>query len=186
MGVAEFARAKEMTAVYAHFEAVNLISYSCVSFISMTFLVAGISKILRPVPFVSALRQYRVLPSALVRPVAISVPLLEVGLAIFLVLSKGNWLAASFSACLLLAFSVAMGFNLVQGRAKTPCGCGSLFGRGVISWVLVFRNILLAALAFAMTPFGTIIVGIGVVIGVIGILVATKIGSQQSRIPLTT
>jgi hypothetical protein len=99
--------------------------------------------------FRSALRDYRLLPDALLSPAARAVPVGEAILA-------AGWLAgvlqqpvACATAALLGLYALAIAINLLRGRVHIGCGCG--FGGSSndqpISWWLVLRNLLLVAAA---------------------------------------
>ena len=94
---------------------------------------------------------YRVLPASLVKPVATTLPLLELGLGLLL-LSGVMWQAALPAVFLLMClFAGGLTVNLVRGRHEIECGCFgiSTAGRG-ISWITALRPLALAVAAFAL------------------------------------
>jgi uncharacterized membrane protein YphA (DoxX/SURF4 family) len=110
-----------------------------------TFLVSGVSKLLRPEELSAALRLSHV-PSPIARA-ALSVPLAEIALCLLLVLLTGSTLAVAFGAALalLVAFTGWMVWILIRGL-HVRCGCfgssGSEVGRKTL-----LRNGLLIAVA---------------------------------------
>lgn len=104
--------------------------------------------------FVADLDEYRLLPEAFLRPAARSIPALEAALAV--VWLSGAWPVAAgrATAALMVAYAVAMAVNLLRGRAYIGCGCGfgrSSGGEPTLSWWLVTRNLVLAAIALVAT-----------------------------------
>ena len=86
------------------------------------FVVAAGPKIADPPGFAKAVWNYRLVPSALLSPVALVMPWLELlcGLALIL----GVWVrpAAAWIAILLIGFMGALGLNLAR-RHPVDCGC---------------------------------------------------------------
>jgi len=154
----------------------NIFADLCVGLIGLMFILAGLTKILKPKPFVEALRTYMILPVSLLSPVAVGLPLAELGLGIAILRLGQSRAIAVMCALLLLTFAVAMAVNLSRGHGNTPCGCG-LMGKGTVSWFLVFRNVALAGIAFGGTPGGVKIAGAAVVLGLVG-------GALSARLPL--
>jgi hypothetical protein len=117
---------------------------------------AGAAKLAALEPFVGVVRNYRLLPGALVRPVAYLIPPLELALAAGLLLVPGGRLPALGAALLTLGFAAAMAVNLRRGRADIDCGCFAGLMRQRLSWALVARNAALAALLLlvAAAPSG--------------------------------
>lgn len=108
--------------------------------------------------FVATLGEYRLLPGTWSRPAARLLPLVEgaLGLGWLTGLAPG-WIA-SLTAGLLGAYAIAIAVNLLRGRVHIGCGCGLGAATGddpALSWWLVTRNLVLAAVALAATlPHG--------------------------------
>jgi hypothetical protein len=117
---------------------------------------AGAAKLAALEPFVGVVRNYRLLPAALVRPAAYVIPPVELALAAWLVLLPGSGLPALGASLLTLGFAAAMAVNLRRGRADIDCGCFAGLMRQRLSWALVARNVALAGLllAAAAAPAG--------------------------------
>ena len=98
--------------------------------------------------FEAILADYRLLPELLMRPAAIATPAVEGALAAAWVVAPwqpdGALVAGVGTAALMLGYGLAMTTNLARGRSWIDCGCG---GGEELSWVLVARNVVLAALA---------------------------------------
>lgn len=109
------------------------------------FLVTGVTKIRHMQLLAGVVANYRLLPKALVRPVAMVLPFVEMTVGIGLTQGHVD-LVAPLGIALLLIFAAAMGINIVRGRREIDCGCGRSDLRQPLSWLLVVRNLVLAAL----------------------------------------
>ena len=127
------------------------------------FIGAALAKLRHRALFPGVVANYRLLPDALVAPVAALLPLAELalgaGLIAALFIGGAFALAVGLAAAvLLLVFAVAMAVNLRRGRAHIDCGCGHPQLRQPLSWLLVGRNIVLAlplvALGLVWRPLG--------------------------------
>ena len=90
------------------------------------FVVAGLLKLPDPAAAVRAVRAYRLLPEALVGPVAFGLPVVEIAVGVALVAGVFVRTAAIASAVLLAVFVVAVGSAWARGL-RIDCGC---FGNG--------------------------------------------------------
>ena len=109
--------------------------------------------------FEGVLADYRLLPAWVTAPVARTVPVVEGVLAALWLAAPWQAdaavLAGAATAVLMLGYGVAITANLLRGRSWIDCGCG---GGEQLSWVLVGRNGVLAAIALiplAITDPGT-------------------------------
>ncbi len=94
--------------------------------LAAVFATASLAKIGNVEAMVRAVRAYDLLPEGAVRPVAYSLPYLELALALLLLLGFGTRLVAAFSAVLLVVFIGAVSSAGLRGL-KIDCGC---FGGG--------------------------------------------------------
>ena len=113
--------------------------------VGMVFVLAGLTKLRHRDLLAGVIANYRLLPSALTGPAALLLPPVELALGTALLLS-GHWLAALGAMALLLLFAAAMAINIRRGRSQIDCGCGRSQLRQPLSWLLVGRNAVLAAL----------------------------------------
>lgn len=127
--------------------AVVYVAVACRWFLGLVFLAAGLAKI-RQQEKSTAVDRYGILPHPLVRPVAASLPIVEVVLAIALLAGIFPVLTGAVVALVLCAFSWAIALNLRRGR-RFDCGCG-LDTDAPISWTMIARNALLVLLAFTV------------------------------------
>lgn len=102
--------------------------------------------------FRDALRDYRLLPDALLAPAARVLPVGEAALAVGWLAGTPQQPVACATAALLSMYALAIAINLLRGRVHIGCGCG--FGGSSkdqpISWWLVLRNLLLVAAALVV------------------------------------
>ncbi|KUR70768.1 methylamine utilization protein MauE [Novosphingobium fuchskuhlense] len=113
--------------------------------VGLVFLQAALAKLRHRDLLAGVISNYRLLPSAMVAPAAVLLAPAELVIAIGLLLG-GQALAAAASILLLAVFAAAMGINIARGRREIDCGCGRSQLRQPLSWLLVARNLLLAAL----------------------------------------
>ena len=100
--------------------------------------------------FEAVLRDYRLLPTYMSRPLTLLIPAIELTLGLGWISGLLPRIAALASAGLLATYALAMGINLLRGRIYIDCGCG--FGvasemEQALSSSLVARNVLLIGLA---------------------------------------
>jgi putative oxidoreductase len=121
--------------------------------VAAVFLAAAIPKVLDPVTFATDIDNYRMVPDALIGPMAVGFPLLEtiVGLSLVTgVYARGGAIVASG---LLAAFAIAMIQAIVRG-IDLDCGCFGHVVETQVGWLTVTRNVvlMLACAAIALGP----------------------------------
>lgn len=128
----------------------------CRALLAAVFLWSGVVKLLDRQSAILAVDAYDVVPRALVEPVAIVLPWIEVGVAVLLLLGLFTRFAGWASAALVAVYLVA----LVQAKARgLPIDCGCFGGGGPgtgVTWWDILRDVplLLAGLFLARTPSG--------------------------------
>jgi hypothetical protein len=100
--------------------------------------------------FGATLRAYRLLPSWLVSPVALLLPLLEAFIAIGLLYPPTRTAAAFAATTVLVVYTFAIATNLVRGRHEIDCGCFASSAPTPLSGWLISRNTILIATAVAL------------------------------------
>jgi hypothetical protein len=113
--------------------------------VGLVFLQAAFAKLRHRELLSGVIANYRLLPSALVGPAALLLAPAELAVALGLLLG-GQALAATVAIALLVIFAAAMGINIIRGRREIDCGCGRSQLRQPLSWLLVVRNLVLAAI----------------------------------------
>ena len=162
--------------------------------VGMIFVHTGLAKLQHRDLMPGIVANYRLLPEALVVPVAAALPVVE--LAIGLALIAGGQRFAVLPAILLLwVFAAAMAVNIRRGRSHIDCGCGRSQLRQTLSWPLVGRNLALSAIALpgllpraAPGPLDLAIAGAGgaglfliiLLFNAIGALAASPLAAKRS------
>ncbi len=135
----------------------------------LVFVFAAADKILHWRILEGVIRNYRLLPEAMVRPAAYLLPPLELVIGCALLSGMVVVPAAASAMALLLLFAAAMAVNIRRGRQFIDCGCHQSFLRQTLRPALVARNMILAALlapSFALPqtlPGGA---GVGIAAGI--------------------
>jgi uncharacterized membrane protein YphA (DoxX/SURF4 family) len=117
------------------------------------FLLAAVAKLSALPSFVSGIAKYELLPPGLVRPIGLTIPLLELTGGLLLAVGLGTPIVAALLALVLGAFTAAVAIALVK-RKRIDCGC---FGPGAprpITWLTVGRNLGLLGLALFVAAVG--------------------------------
>jgi len=112
------------------------------------FIYAGSLKIGAPLAFADSVASFRLLPVALINPVALSLPIFEILVGLSLIVGVRRRACAMMIAVMCGFFAVALIQALARG-IEVDCGC---FGGGVPStvktvWALG-RDLILGALAW--------------------------------------
>lgn len=117
--------------------------------IAALFLGAAWHKLSDRIRFSAVLRDYRLLPERLTRPMSALIPLFELAMGFLWIAGPWRTGVAIASALLLAVYASAIAVNMVRGRTYIDCGC--TFGGGadrdqLLSWGLVGRNVVLICL----------------------------------------
>lgn len=88
----------------------------------LTFLAAAVSKAAYPVEFAAIVANYQLLPEALVNPVALLLPWVEIACGAALVAGVWTRGAALVLCKLLVVFLAALGLSVMRGL-DVQCGC---------------------------------------------------------------
>ncbi len=123
--------------------------------VALVFVSAAIGKFSHLAEFQGVVARYRLLPGWLVTPIANGLPPAEAATGVALMAGSAAPWAAWAAIALLLVFALAMALNLLRGRRNIDCGCFQSALRQTLSWTLVLRNMLLAAvLVPTLAPSG--------------------------------
>lgn len=140
----------------------TLLSLGSRFFLALLLLAASVPKLISPEEFRQAVRNYRLLPERLAKPVATWLPRLELTVALMLLAGVAVSVAAMLAAALFVAMAVAVAANLARGRT-IECGCFGAITRRRISWGLVAQNLSLALAAgyLGLHPAGFELLAVG-------------------------
>lgn len=108
------------------------------------FLVAGALKITAPNDLAQTIASFRLLPGAITAPLAIFIPIFEIGLGIYLMLGLFSRIASWIATVQLLVFAAVIASVVARGIV-TSCGCFGPADTAPATWLDVVRDILLAA-----------------------------------------
>ncbi|WP_462203925.1 MauE/DoxX family redox-associated membrane protein [Frankia sp. CcWB3] len=95
--------------------------------LGVVWLVAGLLKVNDPDGMVRSVRAFRILPDALVQPIAYGVPFLEIALGMLLVVGLAVRLSAVVSAVMFAVYIAAIASAAARGL-RIDCGCFSSGG----------------------------------------------------------
>lgn len=115
--------------------------------LSCVFVTSGFHKCQAPAEFATTLRNYKILPEALIRQCVYLLPVAEIMTGVALLIPAVTRLAALAAGALLIAYMLAIGVNLLRGRRNIDCGCGGPQQKQAISEWMIARNGLLLFLA---------------------------------------
>jgi uncharacterized membrane protein YphA (DoxX/SURF4 family) len=129
--------------------------------VGIVFVLAGAAKLAAPGSFAAALAAYDVLPPAALRPLTLTLPLVELLVGVWLALGLFTRAAAWAAVALLATFMAAIGQALLRGISLEDCGCfggltqavpalTSVLGGSSLGWRDVARDAIYAALALAV------------------------------------
>jgi hypothetical protein len=122
---------------------VRLFSGGAAAFVAMLMLRAAVHKVAEGVRFEGVLADYGLVPDWGLKPLRMTLPLLEIASAVGLCLAPLRPAGAALAASLLLTYGAAVMIAFLQGRSEIDCGCG---GPALpLGWGLVGRNLILAA-----------------------------------------
>jgi uncharacterized membrane protein YphA (DoxX/SURF4 family) len=121
------------------------------------FIVAGASKVGHAPLFAAQIAGFRILPEAVVAPLAVMLPFLEILLGGYLIVGFFTRVAAWAAVVLLAVFDLAIASAVVRGLTVS-CGCFGPNDATVTTWSEVARDAIFVALALivALRPPGTL------------------------------
>lgn len=121
------------------------------------FLVAGAAKVGHAAEFAVEIAGFRLLPSGVIAPLALGLPLLEIVLGACLVLGVFTRTAGWIAVAVFAVFDLAIASAVVRGMSIS-CGCFGPNDASVTTWGEVARDavFIVLALAVALRPPGTL------------------------------
>jgi len=117
------------------------------------FVYASIEKIQHPDLFADAIHNYRLIPIPFENLPALTLPWIELGFGIFLIVGFLTRSGALTLGSLLLLFIVAISINIIRGL-DIACGCFTLTNEGRhLAWTTLIVDILLLLPAVQLLLF---------------------------------
>ena len=117
--------------------------------LALVLFAAAWHKLAQAELFAAALQAYELVPVGAVIAVGRALPVVEAAIGIGVLVPLTRQPALMAFAALMLLYAGAMVVNLARGRRQIDCGCGA--ESHPLSWALVLRNAVLAALALAVS-----------------------------------
>lgn len=114
--------------------------------LGLIFLRTGTAKLFALDKSRRVVRSYGLLPARAIGIVTLMLAATECAVALALMGGWGSRLAGSCTAMLLVLYAAAIAANVLR-RNAIDCGCGGWGGPMTVSWPLVARNVVLAAIA---------------------------------------
>jgi uncharacterized membrane protein YphA (DoxX/SURF4 family) len=121
------------------------------------FVVAGASKVGHSALFAAQIAGFRLLPEAVIAPLALMLPLWEILLGGLLIVGLFTRIAAWVGVVLLALFDLAIASAVVRGMSVS-CGCFGPNDAAVTTWAEVARDAVFVGLALvvALRPPGAL------------------------------
>jgi putative oxidoreductase len=117
-----------------------IVQVGCRLLLAGVFFYAAIPKIADPAAFAVDIANYRILPGGAVHALAVTLPWIELVVAVLLVLGFWTRAAAILSGLMLLVFIASMASAVVRGL-DIDCGCfGSSGDSEALGWGTVARD----------------------------------------------
>lgn len=113
--------------------------------LSGLMLLAGLSKVIMHVEFRQTVERVVVIPSAWVRPLATSLPFIELVLGVGLIIARTSAMAAAAAMLIFSAFAVVTGLQLWLTEDRGSCNC--YWNADRLSWKMPVRNVACALIA---------------------------------------
>lgn len=110
------------------------------------FIVAGATKVGHADLFAAQIAGFRLLAPAVIAPIAIALPFLEILLGIYLIIGLFTRAAAWIAVALLAIFDLAIASAVVRGMSVS-CGCFGPNDATVTTWSEVARDAVFVVLA---------------------------------------
>ena len=136
------------------FEIQSLILIACRLTLGAVFLASSVSKVKQPRLFSAEVVAYKLIPNKWSWPIALTLMSMELVVAVLLLIGWQSRLAAFLGGLLLVIFTIAIGFNLLRGRADLECGCFGKKNAQKIGLRLIARNLILLIVAVCITLWG--------------------------------
>lgn len=124
-----------------------ILIYACALALAAILATAATHKLRAPRWFAAQLEAYALLPQALLRPAARTLPLVEGAIAAALLLPASRAAAALAAGALLALYAAAIAVNLWRGRRDIDCGCAGPGESQPLRPLLLLRNAALLGLA---------------------------------------
>lgn len=113
--------------------------------IGLVLLATAAGKLLDVPGFARVLQTYHAFPDGALLPIALAVPLVELGLALWLFLGRALPAAAAVSVVLHFFYAFWSAVSVLRGLKLSNCGCFGVYWPRPLGWSTVFEDLVLAA-----------------------------------------
>ncbi|WKZ78585.1 MAG: MauE/DoxX family redox-associated membrane protein [Candidatus Kapaibacterium sp.] len=120
-------------------QALPIILFVVRVFIGGFFLYAAVPKIADPLAFATSISHYHLLPNWAVNGTALILPWLELLTGTALLLGFKTRTSAALCGAMLVVFTIAVAYAVIQGL-QIDCGCFGDQGGEEVSWLKVAKN----------------------------------------------
>lgn len=127
-----------------------VVSLAIQIFLGTLLVYGGFEKLVALQKFEAVIHGYRILPTRLVRLVAVTLPVFETLSGLLLLSGFAPVIGVWVAVILLVTVTAAVIVNLVRGNVHINCGCGGLSETSTISWFIPCRNLILISAALML------------------------------------
>lgn len=121
-----------------------MVTFLVRALIGALFVFAGVAKIGHFDDLAAAIAGFRILPEAIIAPLAVLLPFFEAGLGVYLILGLFTRTAAIVAAAQLGLYSIAIASAVVR-HIPANCGCFGPQDQATADWPHVVIDLALAA-----------------------------------------
>jgi Methylamine utilisation protein MauE len=116
-------------------------------FLGLVLLASAAGKLLDVEGFARILGTYEAFPEAALRPLALTVPLVELALALWLFSGRRLAAAAVSALALHIVYGAWAAATLLRGLRIPNCGCFGVFLAQPLGWTTVFEDLVMVGLS---------------------------------------
>ncbi len=124
-----------------------LLTAIAILLLSYLFVVGALQKLAHTAYFRQVITDYQILPRTWSPSLARTLPLVELGAGLALLIPASRTMALGTVTLLLAAYSAAIALNIHRGRQDIDCGCAGPGQEQTLSGWLLGRNAVLITLA---------------------------------------
>lgn len=121
-----------------------MVTFVVRALIGALFVLAGALKVGHFGDLAAAIAGFRILPQAVIAPLAVLLPFFEIGLGVYLILGLFTRTAATVAAFQLALYSIAIASAVIR-HIPANCGCFGPQDQAAADWPHVLIDLALAA-----------------------------------------
>ncbi|MHB8141803.1 MAG: MauE/DoxX family redox-associated membrane protein [Vulcanimicrobiaceae bacterium] len=120
--------------------------------VGVLLIVTGALKVGHPGSFAASIADFRLLSPALIRPLALFLPILEIGVGVYLVVGLFTRAAAIVAACQFALYAGVIASAILRGLPAN-CGCFGPADSAPADWPHVLFDLALTVIALLVAVF---------------------------------